>query len=160
MLIMSIMSILSQKIIQNYRIMATKIFVNLPVRNLERSMAFFRQLGFGFNLQFTNEQGACMIINDDAFVMLLQEEFFRTFTRKDIADARRTTETLIAISADSRAAVHELVAAAITSGGARYSEPTDHGWMYQEAFEDLDGHQWEVVWMDVKAAAEAAAQPG
>lgn len=138
--------------------MATKIFVNLPVRNLERTKAFFAQLGFTYNPQFTDDNAACMIINDDAFVMLLQEEFFKNFTRKEIADAGKSTEVLVALSADSREGVRDMVAKALAAGATTYAEPMDHGFMYQESFADLDGHQWEIAWMDLEAAAAAAQQ--
>ncbi|MGZ5242487.1 MAG: VOC family protein [Bacteroidia bacterium] len=130
--------------------MATQIFVNLPVKDLQKSMDFFAALGFEFNMQFTDEKAACMIINDGAsYAMLLREEFFRTFTKKEIADATKTTEVLIALSRDSKEDVEEIVNKAIAAGGATYSEPQDHGFMYQHAFQDLDGHQWEVMYMDM-----------
>ncbi len=128
--------------------MATKIFVNLPVKDLPKTIAFFTQLGFKFNPQFTDEKATCMIIAEDSFVMLLVEPFFQTFTRKPISDAFKSTEVLIALSAESRTAVDALVEKAVAAGGSLYSEPQDHGFMYQRAFQDLDGHQWEVIWMD------------
>ncbi len=128
--------------------MATKIFVNLPVKDLGQSIAFFTQLGFTFNPQFTDEKATCMIINDDAFVMLLVDGFFKTFTRKPIADAFQSTEVLLALSADSRAAVDALADKALAAGGKVSLDPQDHGFMYQRSFQDLDGHQWEVLWMD------------
>lgn len=124
------------------------IFVNLPVRDLDRSIAFFRRLGFEFNPQFTDEKAACMILNPQAYVMLLRTEFFQTFTKKALCDAHTHTEGLFALSCDSRAEVDELVRTAIEAGGAPAVDPMDHGFMYAWSFQDLDGHQWEVMWMD------------
>lgn len=140
--------------------MAKQIYVNLPVKNLEKTKAFFSKLGFEYNLQFTNEKGACMIVDDNIFVMLLQEEFFKTFTKKEIADATKTTEVLIAISAESREKVDETVNKAIEAGGSTYSDPQDHGWMYLRTFADLDGHQWEIMYADEKALQEQMANAG
>jgi predicted lactoylglutathione lyase len=133
--------------------MARQIFVNLPIRNMERSKAFFGALGFQFNPQFTNEQGACMVINDGAsYAMLLVEPFFQTFTKKPISDAKKSTEVLVCLSCDSRAEVDALVKKALAAGGTAPNAPQDHGFMYGHGFEDLDGHLWEVMWMDVNAA--------
>jgi uncharacterized protein len=132
--------------------MSRQIFVNLPIRNMERSKAFFGALGFSFNPQFTNDQGACMVISDDIFAMLLVEPFFQTFTKKAIADATRSTEVLICLSCSSRAEVDELVKKAIAAGGSAPNAPQDHGFMYGHGFEDLDGHIWELVYMDPNAA--------
>jgi predicted lactoylglutathione lyase len=132
--------------------MARKIFVNLPVKDMARSQAFFRALGFSFNPQFTNEQGACMVISDDGYVMLLVEPFFQTFTKKPIANARESTEVLLCLSCDSRAEVDALVKKALAAGGTAPNAPQDHGFMYGHGFEDLDGHVWEVMWMDMAAA--------
>lgn len=129
------------------------IFVNLPVRDLPRSVAFFGRLGFTFNPQFTNEQAACMIVSDQAFVMLLVEERFRDFARKPIADTRKQTAGLFALSCDSRDEVDALVKTAIDAGGSPAAEPQDHGFMYGWSFYDLDGHHWELVWMDPAAVA-------
>ncbi|WII72612.1 VOC family protein [Bdellovibrio sp. 22V] len=128
--------------------MEKKIFVNLPVKDLKKSMQFFSQLGFEFNKQFTNEQGACMVISDSIFTMLLDEKFFKTFIKKEVSDAKKSTEVLIALSADSRKEVDEMVEKAVKAGGTTYRPPEDLGFMYQHAFEDLDGHIWEVFWMD------------
>lgn len=130
--------------------MARKIFVNLPIRDMARSHAFFEALGFSFNPQFTNEQGACMVVGEDIFVMLLVEPFFRTFTRKPVANARETTEVLVCLSCDSREEVDALVKKALAAGGTAPNAPQDHGFMYGHGFEDLDGHVWELVWMDPK----------
>jgi len=129
--------------------MATKIFVNLPVKDLKKSMDFFTKLGFTFNLQFTDEKAACLIITENSiYAMLLTEPFFKTFTKKEIADATKTTEVLIALDAESREEVEELVKKAVAAGGSVYAEPQDHGWMYQHGFADPDGHQWEILYMD------------
>ena len=131
--------------------MSRKIFVNLPIKNMERSQAFFKSLGFSFNPQFTNEQGACMVVSDDIFVMLLVEPFFQTFTKKPIADATKTTEVLMCLSAESRAEVDVLVKKAIAAGGTSPNPPQDHGFMYGHGFTDLDGHIWELAYMDPAA---------
>jgi len=134
--------------------MATQMFVNLPVKDLDRTMSFFTALGFSFNPQFTNETAACMIINDDCFVMLLREEFFKSFTVKPIADATKTTEVLISLSRESKQDVIDTVDKALKAGGTSPNPAQDHGWMYQHGFQDLDGHVWEVAFMDQVAAAE------
>lgn len=132
--------------------MSRQIYVNLPIKNMERTQAFFRALGFSFNPQFTNEQGACMVVADGIYAMLLVEPFFQTFTKKPIADASKTTEVLVCLSCDSRAEVDELVRKAIAAGGKAPNAPQDHGFMYGHGFEDLDGHVWELVYMDPNAA--------
>ena len=129
-----------------------KIFVNLAVKDLKKSMDFFAALGFTFNPKFTDDKGACMVISDEAYAMLLTEPFFRGFTKRDIADTSRQTETLIALSCESRAEVDALVKKAIAAGGTHAMEPQDHGFMYAWSFYDLDGHHWEVFWMDPAAA--------
>lgn len=128
--------------------MPTNIFVNLPVKNLARSMEFFEQLGYKFNPQFTDETAACMMVSDNIYSMLLTEEKFKTFTPKQVADATKTSEVLIALSCDSRAQVDELVDKAIAAGGSAARPPQDHGFMYERAYQDLDGHIWEIFWMD------------
>ena len=136
--------------------MSRKIFVNLPIKSMERSQAFFKALGFSFNPQFTNEQGACMVIAEDIFAMLLVEPFFQTFTKKPIADATKTTEVLVCLSCESRAEVDEMVRKAVAAGGTAPNAPQDHGFMYAHGFEDLDGHVWELAWMDPAAAPPQA----
>ncbi len=131
--------------------MATSIFVNLPVKDLGRSVGFFTQLGYKFNAQFTNENATCMIISETNFVMLLVEPFFQTFTPKTIADAKASTEVVVALSCESRDEVRRIVETAITAGGRQYADPKDHGFMFQWGFEDLDGHIWEHFWMDPAA---------
>jgi len=134
--------------------MGRQIYVNLPVKDLERTKAFFAGLGFSFNPQFTDDKAACMIIADDIHAMLLVDEFFRTFTKKPVADATKTTEVLVALSCDSRAEVDRLVARALASGGAAVREPKDHGFMYEHAFQDPDGHIWELLYMEPQAAGQ------
>ena len=136
--------------------MARKIFVNLPIREMERSQAFFKSLGFSFNPQFTNEQGACMVVSEDIFVMLLVEPFFQTFTKKPVSDARKSTEVLVCLSCESRDEVDGLVKKALAAGGTAPNAPQDHGFMYAHGFEDLDGHVWELVWMDPAATPPQA----
>jgi predicted lactoylglutathione lyase len=131
--------------------MAKQIFVNLPVKDLNKSIAIFTKLGFTFNPQFTDETATCMIIAENIFAMLLTEKKFKEFTKKEISDAKKTTEVLIALDAESRASVEKMVADAVAAGGSVYAEAADHGWMYQHSFEDLDGHQWEIVYMDESA---------
>lgn len=128
--------------------MARAIFVNLPVRDLQKTMEFFSSLGFTFNPQFTDDKAACMIISDKAYVMLLTEPFFRGFTKNEVADTSRVTEALIALSCESRAEVEQMVRKAIDAGGRHAMDPQDHGFMYAWSFYDLDGHHWEVLWMD------------
>jgi predicted lactoylglutathione lyase len=130
-----------------------KIFVNLAVRDLKRSMEFFARLGFSFDQRFTDDNAACMIISDEAYAMLLVEPFFRTFTKKSVCDTATTTEAMLALSCDRRAEVDDLVKTAIAAGGTRAMDPQDHGFMYSWSFYDLDGHHWEVFWMDPQALA-------
>ncbi len=124
------------------------IFINMPVKDLPRSMQFFQSLGYQFNAQFTNDQAACMIISDVIYVMLLVEPFFRSFTAKTICDTATSAEMLVCLSSTSREAVDELVGKALAAGGTNAKPPMDFGFMYQSSFEDLDGHIWEVLWMD------------
>jgi predicted lactoylglutathione lyase len=129
--------------------MSTRIFVNLPVQNLDRAVGFFAKLGYTFNPQFTNENATCMVIAEDSiYAMLLVEKYFKTFTPKPVSDAKKSTEMLVALSLDSREAVDKLVKTALEAGARRYAEPKDLGFMYQWGFEDLDGHIWEYFWMD------------
>jgi predicted lactoylglutathione lyase len=130
-----------------------QIFVNLPVADLKRSMAFFSTLGFEFNPKFTNDQGACMIVNAEAYVMLLATAFFETFTRKRVCDTRERTEAINAFSVGSRAEVDAVYQKAIASGGEAAMDTQDHGFMYSRSFYDLDGHHWEVLWFDPTAAS-------
>ena len=125
-----------------------KLFVNLAVRDLKKSMEFFRTLGFDFNLQFTDEKAACMVIGEDAYAMLLTEPFFKGFTKKEVCDTARQTEALLALSCESREEVDQMVKKAVEAGGANAMDSQDHGFMYAWSFYDLDGHHWEVLWMD------------
>ncbi|UII33163.1 glyoxalase/bleomycin resistance/extradiol dioxygenase family protein [Fulvivirga ulvae] len=129
--------------------MATKVFINLPVKNLDKSMEFFTNLGFSFNPQFTDENAACMVVSESIFVMLLTEAYFKTFTKKPLCNAKESTEVLIALDTHSKDEVQQIVTKAQTLGATLYSEPQDHGWMYQHSFADLDGHQWEFAYMDI-----------
>ena len=132
--------------------MFRQIFVNLPIRDMARSQAFFKALGLTFNPRFTNEQGACLEIGENFYAMLLVKPFFQGFTKLPVADATQTTEVLIALSCESRAEVEAMVAKAVAAGGTTPNAPQDHGFMYQHGFADPDGHQWEVFWMDEAAA--------
>jgi len=131
--------------------MSTKIFVNLPVKNLNQTVDFFTSLGFKFDPRFTDENATCMIISEENYAMLLVEKYFKTFTSKEVVDAHKSTETIIALSADSRENVDELADKALQAGGKISRAPEDHGWMYGRSFEDLDGHIWEVFYMDMSA---------
>jgi len=128
-----------------------KLFVNLAVRDLPRAMAFWRKLGFSFNPQFTDDHAACMIVSDDAYVMLLSEARFRDFAKKPVSDPSKQTEALYCLSASSRGEVDQLVRTAIESGGSAAAAPQDHGMVYVSSFNDPDGHHWEVAWMDPSA---------
>ena len=134
--------------------MATQIFVNLPVKDLNKSIEFFTSLGYSFNPQFTNEQGASLVISDNIFFMLLTEPFFKSFIKKDIADAAKVAETINCISVDSREAVDEMVRKAVAAGATVPNEKQDYGWMYGHGFQDLDGHLWEFTYMDMSGIPE------
>jgi uncharacterized protein len=127
---------------------ATKIFVNLPVKDLPRSKEFFTKLGFTFNAQFTDDTGTCMVVSEHAYVMLLTYAKFKAFAPNAIADANKSTEVLVALSCENRGRVDELVAKAVAAGGRTYNKPQDYGFMYGHGFQDLDGHVWEVFYMD------------
>jgi len=137
--------------------MNQQIYVNLPVRDLERSKAFFTALGYSFNPQFTDEKAACMVVSDDIYVMLLTEPFFAGFTGKPLADARKSTEVLICLSCQSREEVDAQVKKAWAAGGTVPRTAVDHGFMYQHGFEDPDGHIWELAYMDMAAFPAATA---
>jgi uncharacterized protein len=128
--------------------MPIRIFVNLPVKNLDRSVEFFTKLGFSFDKQYTDETATCMVVSEDIFVMLLTEEKFQTFTPKQICDAGKFTEVLVCLSLETRAKVDEMVAKAVAGGGSTYNEPQDHGFMYAHGFQDLDSHIWELIYME------------
>lgn len=138
--------------------MAKQIFVNLPVKDLGKTIEFFKKLGFEFNPQFTDENATCMVVNDNIFVMLLVEKFFKTFTQKEICDTTKNTEVIIALSTESREKVDQMLENVIKAGGKESRKPQDHGWMYGRSFEDLNGHLWEIIYMDEKALKENYSQ--
>jgi uncharacterized protein len=125
-----------------------KLFVNIPVRDLQRSIDFFEALGFTFNAQFTDATAASMLVGEDAYVMLLTRERFADFSKRPTGDPREQTGALYALSAGSRAEVDEIVRTAVAAGGSHAAEAQDHGFMYGWSFYDPDGHHWEVFWMD------------
>ena len=127
--------------------MSTKIFVNLPVKNLNKSIEFFTKLGYRFNPQFTDETATCMIVSEDIYVMLLTHDKFKTFTPNQICDATKSTEVLVCLSCESREHVDELVRKAVAAGGKTYNQAQDHGFMYGHGYQDLDGHIWELIYM-------------
>jgi uncharacterized protein len=131
--------------------MAAQMYLNVSVRDLNKSKEFFSQLGFKLRDKFTDEKAACLIINPDCYVMLLRPEFFQDFTDKPILDASSATEAFIGISAENRVAVDQMVDHAKRLGGSEFRKPHDHGFMYARSFHDLDGHIWEVFWMDESA---------
>ena len=135
--------------------MSTKIFVNLPVADLDRSMSFYRRLGWRFDTRFCDDTAACVVIDDHVYAMLLTHEKFAGFAPHPVADARRATGVLIALSCGSRDEVDEKVAAAVAAGGNTFRPPQDHGFMIQHAFQDPDGHVWELLWMDESAIPPA-----
>lgn len=129
--------------------MTRQIFVNLPVKDLDKTIQFFTELGFKFNPQFTDQNATCMIIDKDSFAMLLVEKFFRTFIPdKEVCDAKKNAEALVAISVESRAEVDEMIKKAIGAGAKEYRSMQDYGWMYGRSFEDINGHIWEIFYMD------------
>jgi predicted lactoylglutathione lyase len=135
-----------------------KIFVNLPVRDLDRSKAFFGALGFAFDPRFTDDNAACMVVSDEGYVMLLRREFFATFTARPVGDAAQSTSGLVALTCRDRAEVDDLVRQALAAGGSRAKDPMDHGFMYGCSFFDPDGHHWEVFWMDPAAVEHGCAE--
>jgi predicted lactoylglutathione lyase len=134
------------------------IFVNLPVKDLSASLGFFRALGFDFNEKFTDESCACMVVSEQAYVMLLAEARFADFTTKPVADAGACTEAILCISAESRGAVDAFADNALAAGGSTAGGPMDHGFMYGRSFHDLDGHLWEVMWMSPEAVEQGPAE--
>lgn len=131
--------------------MSTKIFVNLPVKDLKRSVGFFSKLGYKVNPQFTDETAACLVVTDDIYVMLLTQAKFKEFTPKEICDATKSTEVLVCLSCESREQVNAMVNTAAASGGTTYAQSKDYGFMYQHGFQDPDGHIWELVHMEPSA---------
>ncbi len=132
--------------------MATKIFVNLPVKDLNSSKDFFTKIGFTINPQFTDETAACVVISEDIYAMILTHTKFKEFTKKEIADSTKTTEVLTCLSTDSKDKVNEMVNKAISAGATEANDAMDYGFMYARSFNDLDGHIWEIMWMDMNAA--------
>jgi uncharacterized protein len=128
--------------------MAKQIYVNLPVKDLDKTKEFFSKLGFTFNPKFSDDKAVCMIIGENIFAMLLKEEYFKTFIKKEVSDATKSTEVLIAIDVDSKEKVDEMVDKAVEAGAWNCNEPQDYGWMYYRSFADLDGHQWEIIFAD------------
>jgi hypothetical protein len=128
-----------------------KLFVNIPVADVQRSIDFFEALGFTFNQQFTDATATCMLVGEDAYFMLLTPEKFAGFSKRPTGDARQQTSALFAIGVESREAVDDMVRKAVAAGGSHALEPQDHGFMYGWSFYDLDGHHWEVFWMDPAA---------
>ena len=128
-----------------------KLFVNIPVSDLQRSIRFFEALGFAFNTQFTDATATCMLVGEDAYFMLLDRARFAGFTGRPVGDPQAATTALFALSVDSREAVDEMVRKAVAAGGSHAVDPQDHGFMYGWSFYDLDGHHWEVFWMDPAA---------
>lgn len=136
------------------------MFVNLPVSDLDRARRFFGRLGFSFDPRFTDAKAACMVVSEVGYVMLIQEAFYRTFTRRALCDTTSQNEALLAVSGESRDEVDALVRAAQEAGGAPAMDPVDHGFMYERSFYDPDGHHWAVVWMDPEVARRGAAPAG
>jgi predicted lactoylglutathione lyase len=133
----------------------TQIFVNLPVKDLKKTMDFFAKLGFSFNPVFTDENAACLVIGENIYAMLLVEKFFKSFIPdKEICDAKRSAEALLALSFGSREEVDKLIKKAIAAGGSEYRQAQDYGWMYGRAFQDINGHIWEVFHANLDALPE------
>jgi len=128
--------------------MGTKVFVNLPVKDLSKTVGFFTKLGYKFDSRYSDDNSKCMVITDDISVMLLAEPFFKTFTTKEICDTRKSTETILALSADSRLQVDQILKKSIAAGAIEASKAQDMGWAYERSFQDPDGHLWEVIYMD------------
>ncbi len=135
--------------------MPTKVFVNLPVKHLSKSMEFFQNLGFSFNPQFTDEKAGCMVVSESIFVMLLTDDYFKSFIDTEVCDANRQTEVLIALDAGSVDEVKQFISKAESLGGRIYAEAKDHGFMYQHSFADLDGHKWEIAYMDMSQFSQS-----
>lgn len=135
--------------------MVQMIFVNLPVKDLPRSRAFFEALGYSFNAQFSNETAACLVISEQIYAMIMVHDKFREFSRREVCDTATSSEALICLSCESREGVDELVAKAVAAGGSAHLEAKDYGMMYGHGFHDLDGHIWELMWMDPAAIHKA-----
>lgn len=133
---------------ESQRIMPSQVFINLPVADLPKSMEYFRQLGYTFNTQFSDDTAACLVISEHIFAMILTHEKFKSFITTEISNAKKQTEVLIALNQDSREKVNEIAGKALAAGGTAFSEPKDYGFMYMRTIQDLDGHVWEYFWMD------------
>jgi predicted lactoylglutathione lyase len=138
--------------------MSRLLFLNLPVADLPASRAFFDTLGFDFDERFCDDQAACMVVSDQAFAMLLERDRFAEFVTKPVADARQATALTVAVSAESREAVDDFAETALGAGATPAKDPQEYGFMYQRSFHDLDGHLWEVMWMDPVAAEKGPAE--
>ncbi len=136
--------------------MSRKLFVNIAVEDLDRSVDFFTKLGFSFDARFTDESATCMLVGEDAYVMLLVRQRFQDFTKKEIVDSTRQTEAILALSAESREDVDQLADKALASGGAPANDPMEMDFMYGRSFHDPDGHLWEVFWMNMAVVEEQA----
>lgn len=134
--------------------MPTKIFVNLPVKDLNQSIEFFTKIGFTINPQFTDETAACVVITEDIYAMILTHKKFKEFTTKEIADATKTSEVLTCLSFESKEKVNEVVDTAVQAGATETRDAMDYGFMFGRSFNDLDGHIWEVIWMDPNAVKQ------
>lgn len=131
--------------------MINEIFVNLPVKDLDRSIDFFTKLGFKFNPQFTDENATCMVIGENMFAMLLVEKYFKTFTKREISDTAKNIEVIVALSTESRESVDQILNKVVEAGGKEHKGPQDLGFMYLRSFEDINGHIWEIFYMDESA---------
>lgn len=135
--------------------MSRQIFLNLPVKDLSKTIDFFAKLGFTFNPMFTDENAACMVISDDVYAMFLTEKFFKNFIPdREICNSHQSTESLLALSLESRDKVDEMIKNVVAAGGSEYRETQDYGWMYGRAFRDIDGHIWEPFCMDMNSVPE------
>ncbi|MBM2817217.1 MAG: putative lactoylglutathione lyase [Ignavibacteria bacterium] len=131
--------------------MATQLYANLPVKNLQNTIDFFTMLGFTFNTKFTDANATCMIIGENIYVMLLVEPFYKTFVDKEICDSSKATEIIMAVTCESREMVDEKLSKVVEAGGTETRQAQDHGWMYSRSFQDIDGHLWEFFYMDESA---------
>lgn len=134
--------------------MAAKIFINLPVKDLDKTTDFFVNLDFRFDSLMTDDNATCMIVEDNIFVMFLTDKFFKTFTHKEVADTTKTTEVILSLSVDTKEEVNAFIEKAVLLGATTPNPPQDHGFMYQWGFQDLDGHLWEIIYMDPNATMQ------
>ena len=143
------------KIQKDCNVMVKQIFVNLAIKDLKKSNEFFKKLGFSFDPQFSDEKATCLIISENIFAMLLVDEYFKTFIKKEVCDVTKSAEAILALSAESRQEVDDMMKKVIAAGGSEPGEPEDHGWMHGRSFQDLDGHLWEIFYMDKSAIEQA-----